>query len=420
MFVNYAEPTISLPLNMPLLPLVRLSLLRCLLLVGLLTGQATAAELGEPVVKSFIGQPLVADIELVAMGPDEAQNLTARIARPDVFRGANISMSPILNSLRVSVARRDGRVFLHITSIMPVEADYLHLYLELASGANSDVRSALLWLTADPRPSVPLAAKPQEPGPAMPALLHASTPVAPAANSAKSAAALAAAHRATLPATSTSSHTPSPAGSAAHAPSPASHAAAASGAAAQGAMAPAARMTNGPRRPAVPAAVRNDPLFAEAMALAKECEALDARNLALNGQILQLEGRLQHLQSVLAPKAAAKPKATATAAGATAGSLAVAKGVKVEPKKPDYTRWYWIGGGTAALLALIAAGVVLWRRKRGKGKAGKEKVEPSADGDAAAEGEAPAAAEKPAKKPSLWARLRLMWMLRSKAKQSAE
>ena len=46
--------------------------------------------------------------------------LTPRIARPDVFRGANISMSPILGSLRLTVARRDGRVFLHITSLLPV------------------------------------------------------------------------------------------------------------------------------------------------------------------------------------------------------------------------------------------------------------------------------------------------------------
>jgi hypothetical protein len=142
--------------------------------------------------------------------------------------------------------------------------------------------------------------------------------------------------------------------------------------------------------------------------------------MALNGQILQLEGRLQHLQSVLAPKAPPpKAKVAASAAGATAGSLSVAKASKPEPVKPDYSRWYWIGGGTAALLALIAAGVVLWRRKRAKGKAGKGKVEPSADGEGApADGEAAAEPEKPRKKPGLLARLRLMWMLRSKAKQA--
>ncbi len=106
----------------------------------------------------------------------------------------------------------------------------------------------------------------------------------------------------------------------------------------------------------------------------------------------------------------------------TAGALAASKTAKVEPKKPDYSRWYWIGGGMAALLALIAAGVVLWRRKRGMGKGRKDKVEPSADGegDAPADGEAPAAASKPAKKPSLLARWRLMWMLRSKARQAGE
>lgn len=429
---------------------VRPYLLSCILLASLLTGQATAAELGEAVVKSFIGQPLVADIELVSLGPDEAQSLQAKIARSDVFRGANISMSPILNSLRVTVARRDGRAFLHLTSLLPVDADYLNIFLELDSGGSSEVRSALLWLAPDPRPAAPMLAPAQAPGPAMPALLHADTP-APAAPAGHGTGAMARApaavsHGAMPP-------TPGPAAPALlHAV--ASKAALAAGhgtpeaAAGHGAPAPAAGHGipapaaghgqaeahgaapamheeaggPGPRRPTISAAVRNDPLFAEAMALAKECEALDAHNVALNGQIVQLEGRLAHLQSVLAPKAAPKPKMAAASTMATAATLAAASSTKADTKKPDYTRWYLIGGGAAALLALIAAGVVLWRRKRGKGKTKADKVEPSAEGEAApTEGEAPAAeapTEKP-KKPSLLARLRLMWMLRKKSKEAS-
>lgn len=429
---------------MPLLSPVRFFSLRCLLVVGLLSGQANAAELGEPVVLSFIGQPLVADIELVSMSPEEALGVQARVARPDVFQGANISMSPVLNSLRVTVARRDGRVFLHITSILPVEADYLHLFLELAAGGSSDVRSALLWLTRDPRPAVPLAAPAQAPGPAMPALLHA--PAAGAAAAGRAAPSAAADHAATMAAARRYVAAGAAEGAPAHGTAPAPAHGAAPAAAMHGpnpmaagraapaehaAMSPVAGM--GPRR-ALPAAIRNDPLFAEAMALAKECEALDARNAALTGQIVQLEGRLSHLQAVLAPKQP-RPVIAASPHGAdAAGSSAAAsaKGAKADPKKTDYSRWYLIGGGAAGLLALIAAGVVMWRRKGGKfatlfkfgkGKAKGEKREPSADGEAPADGEGAAADDAPAKeekrkKPSLWARLRLMWMLRAKAKQA--
>ncbi|HEU4852009.1 MAG TPA: hypothetical protein VFT37_07625 [Telluria sp.] len=128
---------------------------------------AHAAELGDPVVKSHIGQPLVADIELLA---EEGGAVRATIAHDDVYRGANIARSPVIDTLHMSVMRRDGRQFLHITSIKPVEAGYLHLFLELNENGKRDIRPATLWLTpeppAPPRRSVaPVPAPATEPAP---------------------------------------------------------------------------------------------------------------------------------------------------------------------------------------------------------------------------------------------------------------
>ncbi|MDK6080145.1 hypothetical protein [Massilia varians] len=129
---------------------------------ALLAGAAQAAELGEPRVSSFLGQPLVADIELTMLD-DAANPVQVRLAHPDVYRGANIGMPEVLSTLRMSVMRRDGRQFLHLTSLGKVESEHLHLYLELADGAQRSVRLATLWLSPDPNPApppVPVAAPP--------------------------------------------------------------------------------------------------------------------------------------------------------------------------------------------------------------------------------------------------------------------
>jgi pilus assembly protein FimV len=120
---------------------------------------AQAAELGEPVVRSFIGQPLVADIELSALA-DGATPVQVKLANPDIYRGAGIGMHPVLSSLNMTVMRRDGRQFLHITSIKPLDAEYVHIFFELADGGRRNVRGTTLWLTPDPNPVPPPAAAP--------------------------------------------------------------------------------------------------------------------------------------------------------------------------------------------------------------------------------------------------------------------
>lgn len=137
---------------------------------------AQAAELGDVVVKSHIGQPLVADIELTTLA-DPAQAVVVRIAHPDVFKGASISMHPVLANMTMSVMKRDGRQFLHITSTKAVESEYVHLFLELADGGRRNVRAATLFLTPDPSPAPP-PPKPVVAAPVAPPVT--SLPAAPA------------------------------------------------------------------------------------------------------------------------------------------------------------------------------------------------------------------------------------------------
>ena len=128
---------------------VRLSF--ALILSGVLAC-AQAAELGEPIIRSHVGQPLIADIELTALS-DPRTPVQVRLSNADVYQGANIAMHPVLASLNMSVMRRDGRQFLHVTSVRAVESENIHLFLDLTEGNRRNVRAVTLWLTPDPAPA---------------------------------------------------------------------------------------------------------------------------------------------------------------------------------------------------------------------------------------------------------------------------
>jgi hypothetical protein len=151
-----------------------------ILLLATMAGATHAAELGEAEVRSHIGQALVADVELNLI-EEPGTAVKVRLANPDVYRGANIAMPPVLASLNMTVMRRDGRQFLHLTSLKPVESRYLHLYLELVDGSQRSVRLVTLWLTPDPNPApspVPAPMPPAAVSVAKPQALPVARPVA--------------------------------------------------------------------------------------------------------------------------------------------------------------------------------------------------------------------------------------------------
>jgi LPXTG-motif cell wall-anchored protein len=283
-------------------------LLACTVLLASLVLPVHAAELGEPIVRSYKGQPLVADIELSTLS-DPSQAVVVRLANPDVFKGANIGMNPVLANLTMSVMRRDGRQFLHITSTKAVESEYVHIFLDLADGGRRQVRLATLWLTPDPTPAPP-------PPPPKPAVVAPPIPVV-------------------IPA-------PAPV------PAPV----------------PTRVITAPPAACPKPAA--------PAVAAPAACASTEYQNGLLSAQIVELEEKVRALEQAMhqngnalpAPAVAAVPPKPKAAAPAVPPRPSVRK--KVEEPFP----WLIVGGALGLVLLLAVAGLLLLRRRRKRALAG--------------------------------------------------
>ena len=92
---------------------------------------ALAAGLGRISVLSPLGQPLDAEIEIVALRPGEEETLVARIAPLEAFTAAGIEPSAVLNTVRFAVERRDNRRILRVTTTAPVNDPFVELLVEL-------------------------------------------------------------------------------------------------------------------------------------------------------------------------------------------------------------------------------------------------------------------------------------------------
>jgi len=121
---------------------------------------AQAAELGDANVRSYIGQPLSAEIELTDLTPQDLAGLQVRLASPDVFQGANVTLNPALAGMNIAVVPRDQRRVLRISTSAPLQGEVVHLYFALTAGGKERVRGISLWLTPDPNPPVRAAVPP--------------------------------------------------------------------------------------------------------------------------------------------------------------------------------------------------------------------------------------------------------------------
>jgi pilus assembly protein FimV len=145
------------------------------LVIALLPCVAGAAGLGRITVLTAIGQPLLAEIELVAVTPQELSSLSARLALPDAYRQANLQYNVALTGARITIEKRsNGQNYLRIVSTRAVTEPFIDLLVELiwAAGRLSREYTALL----DPPGIPPLVSAPTvtaapeaRPAPAAPA-----------------------------------------------------------------------------------------------------------------------------------------------------------------------------------------------------------------------------------------------------------
>jgi pilus assembly protein FimV len=377
---------------------------------------ASAAELGEIAPRSYIGQPLAVDIDLTALTPEEVAGLQVRLADQNVYRGANVTMNPALASVRLQVERRGAKSVLHVTTTRAVDADYVHLYVELGVPGKQDVRLATVWLQKDPNPPpVVVAAPPVPPASVMtPAQAEQivaqakgarAATVAPAARAVVSAAAKPVVAEA--PVASASGAEGAPAGAPARdrskpAPLPSVHEAEAGAPGEVKAAGQAQRIAGvwvGADGKVLKTAPREEPAevpMRVAQALlplaplplpkgvkrpqascaptgmsAKECVALDNHNAELSSKLLELEGKMKVLQGALGATSSAAaismtppPVKAAGHGGAQAASVSAATAASAPAANAATT-----ATASAAHTASAAASATAAHGGEGKGAA---------------------------------------------------
>jgi pilus assembly protein FimV len=148
------------------------------LLVALLPCVAGAAGLGRITVLTAIGQPLIAEVELVAVTPQELASLSARLALPDTYRQANLQYNTALAGARLTVEKRpDGQPFLKIATTRAVTEPFIDLLVELTWSAGRLSREYTALLDPPGIPPVPAAPLISAAPESRPAPAPAATPV---------------------------------------------------------------------------------------------------------------------------------------------------------------------------------------------------------------------------------------------------
>lgn len=120
---------------------------RLALLALLVPSMAGAVGLGKLTVRSLLGQPLNAEVDLVSVQNDELATLSARPASLDAFGQANRQYSALVAGLHFSIEKRtDGQPYIKVTSEQTVSDPFVDLLLELNWASGRLVREYTLLI----------------------------------------------------------------------------------------------------------------------------------------------------------------------------------------------------------------------------------------------------------------------------------
>jgi pilus assembly protein FimV len=166
--------------------LAMLKLLGVAVALTLSTG-VSAVGLGGINVASALGQRLKADIQLMSLNKDEKSSLVARLAAPDVYKGAGLEY-PYGNKFKFEVeSRAGGEYYLKVSSAEPVNDPFVSLLVELSWSSGKLLREYTFLL--DPPDYVPEQPKQAEVQAVAPAVQSAPLETRPVEQAAQAAAA---------------------------------------------------------------------------------------------------------------------------------------------------------------------------------------------------------------------------------------
>ena len=102
--------------------------------------------MGAATVVSSLGEPLLAEIELISLRPGEERTIAARLATPGTFNAAGIEYAQTLIGLRFGIEARGERRLIRVTTSRPVFDPALRMLVELESSAGRAVRLYTLFI----------------------------------------------------------------------------------------------------------------------------------------------------------------------------------------------------------------------------------------------------------------------------------
>ncbi len=161
------------------------------------SGMVWATGLGGINVSSNLGQPLKAEIELVAVDKADRSSISAKLASADAFKSAGIDYPYSLPKLKFEVVNRDsGEPYVKVTSVQAINEPFVTLLVELTWSSGKLLREYTFLLdpvdfvapepkVAAVRPIAPAAPAPAAPAPAPVAPQVTEVPPAPVAPAAE-------------------------------------------------------------------------------------------------------------------------------------------------------------------------------------------------------------------------------------------
>jgi pilus assembly protein FimV len=99
-------------------------------LLGAFGLTSQAAGLAGITVQSALGQPLAAEIQVVALQPEDFDLMQARIAGPEAYKAAKLAYVPVIRQLRLAAERRGEGAVWKLTSVGPINEPSLYVLVE--------------------------------------------------------------------------------------------------------------------------------------------------------------------------------------------------------------------------------------------------------------------------------------------------